>query len=148
MHYNDEQFQALTPFADEFRRAIQSNYCKHVRTDELETIRQAYMTATGTRYYPASYGCTYCVIQLMKDAGRLYLEDAEERAAAELAAANDTAAVQATLEDSAAKTETAPTEAVTPANSAVKPADGETPDQPAKAAKTAPKSKTTKTAKK
>ena len=80
MHYTEEQFQKMAPHADEFRRAIESNYCKHPGTPQLKEIRAAYMAATGVKFYPENYGCTACVIQLMKDAGRLYFEDCDARA--------------------------------------------------------------------
>ena len=67
-----EQLDALAPYAHEFKRAIASNYCKAPSQPELQKIREIYVAATGVKSYPANFGCTYCVIQLMKDAGRLY----------------------------------------------------------------------------
>ena len=82
MTLTDKQFEALAPYADEFRRAIESNYCKSPRRDELEQIRQILVDATGSKHYPSNYGCTACVISLMKDAGRLYFETCDARALA------------------------------------------------------------------
>lgn len=67
-----EQLDALAPYAHEFKRAIDSNFCKAPTQPELKKIREIYVAATGVKAYPANFGCTYCVIQLMKDAGRLY----------------------------------------------------------------------------
>lgn len=80
MHYTDDQFKALAPYAEEFRRAIESNYCKAPRSEELKAIRAAYVAASGRKSYPSNFGCTACVIGLMKDAGRLYFADCDERA--------------------------------------------------------------------
>lgn len=82
MKLTPEQFKALEPYAEEFRRAIASNYCKAPSTPELKQIREIYLAATGAKGYPMSFGCTYCIIQLMKDAGRLYFADADEQALA------------------------------------------------------------------
>lgn len=129
MYYNDEQFTALAAIEHELRRAIDRNYARIPNRETLDNVRAAYMQATGLRSYPQNWGCTSCCINLLKDAGRLYFADKAER-------------------EKAAAQETAPTEAADPANSDTKPADGETPARPEKAAKTAPKSKTTKTTKK
>lgn len=119
MYYNDEQFTALAAIEHELRRAIDRNYARIPNRETLDNVRAAYMQATGLRSYPQNWGCTSCCINLLKDAGRLYFADKEER-------------------EKAAAAETAPTED----------ADGETPAQPEEAPETAPKSKTTKTTKK
>lgn len=129
MYYTEEQFNALTPVADELRRAIEHNYAHNPGAKTLDAIREAYIAASGTKRYPRNWGCSACVVQLLKDAGRLYFADKEAR----IAAANDKAAAEATK--AAAET-------------AKQSATGETPAQPEKAPETAPKSKTTKTAKK
>lgn len=130
MYYTEEQFNALTPVADELRRAIEHNYAHNPGAKTLDAIREAYISASGTKRYPRNWGCSACVVQLMKDAGRLYFADLDERNAAALEAANAAAAAEATKEAASA-----------PANGE----STETPAAPKEASKTAPKRKTGKT---
>mgnify|MGYP007027031609 CR=1 FL=1 len=130
MYYTEEQFNALTPIADELRRAIDHNYAHNPGAKTLDAIREAYIAASGTKRYPRNWGCSACVVQLMKDAGRLYFADLDERNAAALEAANAAAAAEATKEAAPA------------------PANGESTEEqeaPKEAPKTAPKRKTGKT---
>lgn len=182
MYYTEEQFNALTPIADELRRAIDHNYAHNPGAKTLDAIREAYISASGTKRYPRNWGCSACVVQLMKDAGRLYFADLDERNAAALEAANAAAAAEATKEaakdvimtdagpistpsglpsasiaktaangestEEAAGQETAPTEAGSGEDSSAKTEAEETTAEVPEAAETAPKSKSTKTAKK
>lgn len=149
-HYTEEQFNALAPYAEDFRRATENNYVRHNPGHvALDAIREAYMKAAGIRQYPRNWGCTACVVNLFKDAGRLWLEDRDARDAAALAEANDKAAVEATIEDAtAAQGDGAPAGAEKPAELPASAEDGKTPAKPAKA-KTAKSgaAKTTKSAK-
>lgn len=133
MKLTDEQFNALSPYAEEFRSATEHNFVRNnPGSKTLDALREIYMTVTGVRHYSRNWGCGACVVDLFKDLGFIYLADADERSAAALEAANDKAAVQATIED------------------ADKPADeGEKePESAAPKPKTAPKSaKTAKAAK-
>ncbi len=149
MYYTEEQFNALTPVADELRRAIDHNYAHNPGAKTLDAIREAYISASGTKRYPRNWGCSACVVQLMKDAGRLYFADLDERNAAALEAANAAAAAEATKEAAAAP---APLENVQPAPASegetAAPANGESTEEqaaPKEAPKTAPKRKTGKT---
>lgn len=80
MYYTDEQFKALAPFAEEFRKAVNSNFARNPGDRALDEIRDIYMSATGSRNYPKSWGCTACIVRMLKDAGRLWLKDRDERA--------------------------------------------------------------------
>lgn len=149
MYYTEEQFNALTPVADELRRAIDHNYAHNPGAKTLDAIREAYISASGTKRYPRNWGCSACVVQLMKDAGRLYFADLDERNAAALEAANAAAAAEATKEEAA---KPAPPENVPPiparSDDPAAPANGESteePEAPKEAAKTAPKRKTGET---
>ena len=117
-----EQFKALEPYAEEFKRAIASNYCKAPSTAELKQIREIFVAATGAKGYPMSFGCTYCVLQLMKDAGRLYFADADEQALA--AAKREEERKKAAGSKGTAKK---PTQTKKPASGTKKPATGKKP---------------------
>ena len=122
MKLTPEQFQALSPYADEFKRAIASNYCKAPSTPELKQIREIYVAATGAKGYPMSFGCTYCVLQLMKDAGRLYFAESDEQALA--AAQREEERKKAAAAKQTAKK---PTQRKPSASGAKKPATGKKP---------------------
>lgn len=102
MKLTDEQFNAISPYADEFRRATEHNFVRNnPGSKTLDALREIYMTVTGVRHYSRNWGCGACVVDLFKDLGFIYLADADERSAAALEAANDAAAVEATKEDAA-----------------------------------------------
>ncbi|MBR1690595.1 MAG: hypothetical protein IJ713_07460 [Oscillibacter sp.] len=93
MTYNDQQFEALAKFEGAFVSAIQSNYA-NLGTEQLKIIRATYIAATGARNVPEDYGCSSCVIRLLRKAGRLWLLDRDECIDAKLSA--DTAKEPAT----------------------------------------------------
>ena len=121
------QTAALAPYEEQMRQASRSSYIRHVpKRQELEGI-QATLRDAGV-ILPLNPGCGQCVLRLFQTAGALY----EATKSAALEAANDQAAVQATIEDAAK-----------PADAGQKQAES-APSKP----KTAPKStKTTKAAK-
>lgn len=94
MNYNDEQFEALARFEGSFRSAIDSNYAPHPGYDAMKEIRGIYIAATGARNVPEDYGCSSCVIRILRKAGRLWLEDKQAR----IDAANDAAAAKTMTE--------------------------------------------------
>ena len=96
--YTEEQFQELAQYEEQFRRAVNSNFARNPGRDHLVRIRSAYMEATGTRWYPENYGCTACIVQLLKDAGRLWLDQKAEMEKEQLAKAQEQEAVAKTIE--------------------------------------------------
>jgi len=165
MNYTDQQFEALAKYEGSFRSAIDSNYYDHnPGPSALKEIRAAYMSTGPGRWIAEDYGCSTCIIRLLRKAGRLWFEDRDAR----IAAANDAAAAklsaQQALDESAAKpsldvnvdgdtvevsaTYLAPEQAAAAASGPATEPSTTAPDtnttQTTKAAKTAQKSKTPK----
>lgn len=130
MNYTDQQFDALAKYEESFRSAIDSNYYDHnPGPSALKEIRAAYMSTGPGRWIAEDYGCSTCIIRLLRKAGRLWFEDRDAR----IAAANDAEAAKLSA---AAASE--------PATAPSTPAPDTNATQTATAAKTAPKSKTPK----
>lgn len=119
MTFNDEQFASLQLYEQQMQTALRSNY-GHIDSAKARNVHEI-LKAAGITSPKMNYTCGWCVMRLLKLAGRYYFADKAERA--KLAAAKDAAAVQDTLEDAGTKTAS-------------------------KTAKSAAKSKTTKTAEK
>lgn len=119
MTFNDEQFASLQLYEQQMQTALRSNY-GHIDSAKAKSVHEI-LKAAGITSPKMNYTCGWCVMRLLKLAGRYYFADKAERE--KLAAANDAAAVQSTLEDAGTKTTS-------------------------KAAKTAPKSTKPKTTKK
>lgn len=122
MTFTDEQFERLAPFEHYFLTITRSNYAGYVGYRNAERIH-AVLKEAGlcSPNHRTNYTCAKCVMDLLRKAGKPWLADKEERAAL--------AAQRAAQE--AQKEAAAPTPAPT-----------------VKAARTATKSKTAKTAKK
>lgn len=83
MKLNDAQFQAWAQYAEDFRSATSHNYVKkNPGRKALDEMRATLVEVTGSRHYPTNWGCTACVVDLFKAAGRIWLADAAERDAA------------------------------------------------------------------
>ena len=80
MNYTQEQFQALAPYADNFRTAIEGEWSRRIPVDGQKLIRKTYEDATKTRI-PFNSGCQLCLLNLLKRAGRLWFADKKEMAA-------------------------------------------------------------------
>lgn len=93
MNYTDAQFNALIPFEDNFRTAVEGEWTRRVPADAQTLIRKTYEDASGTRI-PYNSGCQTCLINLLKRAGRLYFADKKEREASKIAPATSVRAAQ------------------------------------------------------
>lgn len=80
MNYTDAQFNALVPYEDNFRTAVEGDWTRRVPLAGQQLIRSTYESATKTRI-PFNAGCASCLINLLKRAGRLWFADQKERAA-------------------------------------------------------------------
>jgi len=84
MNYTQEQFQALAPYADNFRTAIEGEWSRRIPVDGQKLIRKTYEDATKTRI-PFNSGCQLCLLNLLKRAGRLWYADKKEIEASQAA---------------------------------------------------------------
>lgn len=75
--FTDEQIKALAPYEQNFRTAVYSNYSRRVGgPDAAYAIGRIYHDATGIQLavYPS---CQDCMMRLLKQVGKAYLEDLE-----------------------------------------------------------------------
>lgn len=84
MNYTEEQFQALAPYEDNFRTAVEGHWTRRISVDGQKLIRSIYQEATGEKA-PFNVGCAVCVVTILRRAGRLWFQDKEERATKEAA---------------------------------------------------------------
>lgn len=113
MRYTDEQFNALAPFEDNFRTAVEGDWTRRVAIGDQKKIKDIYEAATNTRI-PFNQGCGSCLLTLLKRAGRMYFADKKEREMARAAKAAPAAQVAETPQPDKAP-ETAPKPATTDA---------------------------------
>lgn len=86
MNYTDEQFNALAPFEDNFRTAVEGDWTRRVAIGDQHKIKDIYEAATKSRI-PFNQGCGSCLLTLLKRAGRMYFVDKKEREMARTAKA-------------------------------------------------------------
>lgn len=92
MNYTEEQFWALEPYAGHFRTAVESRWARNPGRRALKTIGETYNAAAGIRERWDT-NCGTCVLRLLTEAGRLWLED-EAAIRASVDAANDAECVR------------------------------------------------------
>ena len=78
MNYTDEQFNALAPYEDNFRTALEANWTRRIPIEGQKLIRQTYQDATGDKV-PFNTGCATCVINILRRAGKRWFQDKTER---------------------------------------------------------------------
>lgn len=115
MNYTDEQFNALAPFEDNFRTAVEGDWTRRVTIGDQQKIKDIYEAATKSRI-PFNQGCGSCLLTLLKRAGRMYFVDVKEREMARTAKAAPAAQVA-----EAPQPEKAPETAPKPATTDAKP---------------------------
>lgn len=82
MKFTYEQFKTLAEFETPFRTAVNSNWARRPSTSGLQLIHTIFTSVTGdTRRL--NTGCQNCILNLLRDCGRLYFKDKEERTAIE-----------------------------------------------------------------
>lgn len=102
MRYTDEQFNALAPFEDNFRTAVEGDWTRRVAIGDQHKIKDIYEAATKTRI-PFNVGCGSCLLTLLKRAGRMYFADKKEREMARAAKAAPAAQVAEKAPETAPK---------------------------------------------
>lgn len=98
MTFNDEQFQALAKYEAYFTDAVNANWCRYPGHAGLLEVHTILTKATNDRRR-LNASCGKCNLSLMRDAGRLWFKDRQER----IDAQNEKKAVELT-EQKAAKT--------------------------------------------
>lgn len=91
MTFNEEQFATLAKYESYFTDAVRASWCRYPGHAALVTVHTILKDATGDRRR-LNTSCGVCTLNLMRDTGRLYFKDKEDRIAAE----NDRKAVELT----------------------------------------------------
>ena len=91
MTFNDEQFNALAKYEAYFTDAVNANWCRYPGHEGLLEVHTILTKATNDRRR-LNASCGKCNLSLMRDAGRLWFKDRQER----IDAQNDKKAVELT----------------------------------------------------
>lgn len=81
MKFNDEQFEALAPYEKYFDTAVHSSFASYPGDAALTLIHETYTAATRDRRR-LNKSCSACIVALLRDCGRIWFRDRDERAAA------------------------------------------------------------------
>lgn len=84
MKLTTEQFEALKPYEEYFRTAVNAQWARHPGRSALELIHEIYQNATKTTTR-LNLGCNHCILRLLSDTGRMYFADKDERSKLEVA---------------------------------------------------------------
>lgn len=79
MKLTQQQFDALTPYEENFRTMVRSKWARHPGSAALDLIHAIYVQVTGNNTQRLNKGCQHCIMRLLTDMGRIYLADLEER---------------------------------------------------------------------
>ena len=77
MNYTPEQFAELSQWERNFTTAVEGNWTPRLSIPSQKRIRAIYEAATKTRI-AFNIGCGHCVLNLLKQAGKLYFADKKE----------------------------------------------------------------------
>lgn len=82
MRLTEEQYRALEPYEQNMRTALRSGYARNPGRQVMLVMQDIYNDAAHARNR-INTGCGNCILNLLKDIGRIYFADKEERLAAE-----------------------------------------------------------------
>ena len=94
MRLSQEQYDALTPYAQHFETMARAKWARNPGSAALDIMHGIYVQVTGDRQR-FNKGCSHCIMRLLTDLGRIYLADRQERIDRE----NDRNAVALSLEE-------------------------------------------------
>lgn len=78
MRLSQEQYDALTPYAQHFETMARAKWARNPGSAALDIMHGIYVQVTGDRQR-FNKGCSHCIMRLLTDLGRIYLADREER---------------------------------------------------------------------
>ena len=79
MKFTHEQMQALQPLEPYFETAVRASWSRAVPRILMETCHRIWEQAIG-RHYPFILNCAQCQLNLLRDAGTVYLAQKAEEA--------------------------------------------------------------------
>ena len=74
----DEQFNILAQFEHNFETALKANYSRYPGREGVDLIFRTYRDITGSRIN-INRSCSVCILNLVKNAGKLYFAEKERR---------------------------------------------------------------------
>ena len=77
MRLTEEELKSLEPYEQNMRTALRSNYTRNPGRRALEKMNDIYSRVMGVRHR-VNAGCNTCILNLLKDCGRIYFADKSE----------------------------------------------------------------------
>lgn len=78
MQMTDEQFAALAPYEQNFETALKVNYSRYPGMAAIDMMFRIYRDLTKSRIN-INRSCSVCVLNLVKNVGKLYFAEKERR---------------------------------------------------------------------
>lgn len=78
MKLTDEQYRALEPYEQNMRTALHQGYARNPGSRAIDMMQGIYNAVAKVKIRP-NKGCNTCILNLLKDCGRLYFADKMER---------------------------------------------------------------------
>lgn len=78
MKLTDEQYRALEPYEQNMRTALHQGYARNPGSRAIDMMQAIYNTVAKVKIRP-NKGCNTCILNLLKDCGRLYFADKDAR---------------------------------------------------------------------
>lgn len=79
MRFTEEQLKTLSNWEENFRTAVNAQWARNPGSNALRTIYDIYTSVTGDKRR-FSDNCQHCILSLLTDCGRIYLQDTIELA--------------------------------------------------------------------
>lgn len=77
MGFTKEQMETLSKYEKNIRRAYESDWVRGMMQSEIDEIYGIYVKATGISL-TMRRGCSYCLLALLKEVGRIYFRQKVE----------------------------------------------------------------------
>ena len=78
MRLTKEQFDALAPYEKHFDSAVNHRWTRFPGGAALDLIHDTLKQVTGLNL-PLNKCCSHCILELMREMGKIFLADREER---------------------------------------------------------------------
>lgn len=78
MRLNDEQFETLSRYEEQFRTAVNSRWARFPGTSAMHVIHKIKTQVTG-HASRLNTSCSSCVLRLLTEMGNIYFADKAER---------------------------------------------------------------------
>ena len=78
MRLNDEQFETLSRYEEQFRTAVNSRWARFPGTSAMHVIHKIKTQVTG-HSSRLNTSCSSCVLRLLTEMGNIYFADKAER---------------------------------------------------------------------